>query len=118
MRIRTIRYGAVFALATLPPLPLIAATAPAPTEEFYLTECLNTGAELSICSCIAQAFAVTTDVRADVVSAIMQDYVLMGESDPPFDEVKRDLAMVKLNASDTEIRKAIMVANSGAQCLE
>src|ERR1043165_5662408 len=85
MFIRAIAYGAVLAIATLPPLPALAAE---PSEDFYLTECLGAGADIAICDCMSEAYAPIKNVKAELVSAIMRNFLVRGALDPQPVEVK------------------------------
>lgn len=116
MRGRTIAYGVIFAVAALP-LPVMAA-APQPTEDFYLSECLSTGHEQGVCQCMAKAFTVSKDVRPELVSAIMQEYLLKGDVAINAPRIKQDLPKLKLTATDAEIDKAVLVAKEGIKCEE
>lgn len=100
-------------------VPTQAAAAPAPSEEFYFSECLKTGHELGICRCQARALAQAKDVNAELVSAIMKEYILK-EGDRAIDpaRVKQDLPRLKLTATDAEIAKAVEAAARGAKCQE
>jgi hypothetical protein len=115
MRGRVIAYGAIFLIAALP-LPVMAA--PQPTEDFYLSECLSTGHEQGVCQCMAKAFTVSKDVRAELVSAIMQEYLLKGDVAINAPRIKQDLPKLKLTATDADIDKAVVVAKEGIKCDE
>ena len=115
MFIRAIAYGVLFSAATLPPLPVLAAE---PSEAFYLTECLGSGAEIEICDCMAEAYAPIKNVKAELVSAIIRDFLVRGALDPRPAEVKPELAREHLQATDAEIARAIAVARTGVRCLQ
>jgi hypothetical protein len=113
--VRAIAYGAVFACATLPPQPAFAAE---PSEDFYLTECLGSGADVDICYCMAEVYAPIKTVKADLVSAIMRNFLVRGALAPRPAEVKTEIAREKLQATDAEIQRAIAVAKTGLRCLQ
>jgi hypothetical protein len=115
MFIRAIAYGAAFAMATLPPLPALAVE---PAEDFYLTECLGSGADLDICDCMAEAFAPIKNLKAELVSAIMRNFLVRGALDPRLAEVKPEFARENLKATDAEIQRAITAAKAGVRCLQ
>jgi hypothetical protein len=117
MPVRGLGLIAFLTLAGLAPPQAVAAQAP--SEEFYFSECLKTGHELGICRCQAQALAKAKDVNAELVSAIMKEYILK-EGDRAIDpaRVKQDLPRLKIAASDDEIAKAVEAAAEGAKCQE
>jgi len=116
MRHRAIGYGLVFAIMMLAPVPVSAA--PQPTEDFYLNECLSTGHEQGVCQCLAKAFTISKDVNPDLVSAIMQEYLLKGDVAISSARIKQDLPKLKITATDSEIEKAVLVATAGTKCEE
>ena len=95
-----------------------AAPAPQAAEDYYLSDCLSTGFEQGVCQCLAKAFAPIKDVRADLVAAIMQEYLLKGDVAISAPRVKQDLPKLKLMASDAEIEKAVEAAKQGIRCEE
>jgi hypothetical protein len=96
-----------------------ASAAPAPSEEYYLTECLKTGHELGICRCMAVALAPAKDANAELVAAIMKEYLLKeGDRTPNAARVKQDLPRLKLTATDADIAKAVAASAAGATCEE
>jgi len=115
MFIRAIAYGAVLTLLTLPPLPALAAE---PSEDFYLTECLGSGADIAICDCMSEAYAPIKTVKAELVSAIMRNFLVRGALDPQPADVKTEIVREKLEATDAEIQRAIVVAKAGVRCLQ
>jgi len=115
MFIRAIAYGTWFAVMTLPPLPVLAAE---PSEDFYLTECLGSGADIAICDCMSEAYAPIRNVKAELVSAIMRNFLVRGALDPQPADVKAEIAREKLEATDAEIQRAIVVAKVGVRCLQ
>lgn len=115
MFIRAIAYGAWFAVVTLPPLPAVAAEA---SEDFYLTECLGSGADIAICDCMSEAYAPIKNVKAELVSAIMRNFLVRGALDPQPADVKTEIVREKLEATDAEIQRAIAVAKGGVRCLQ
>src|SRR6266478_557316 len=115
MFIRAIAYGTWFALVTLPHLPAVAAE---PSEDFYLTECLGSGADIAICDCMSEAYAPIKTVKAELVSAIMRNFLVRGALDPQPADVKTEIVREKLEATDAEIQRAIAVARAGIRCLQ
>jgi hypothetical protein len=116
MHRRGIGYGLVFATMLLPPVPVVGA--PQPTEDFYLNECLSTGHEQGVCQCLAKAFTISKDVNPELVSAIMQEYLLKGDVAISPARIKQDLPKLKITATDSEIEKAVLVAKAGTICEE
>lgn len=112
---RALGFGVLFAVSMLPFTSL--AAAPAPTEDYYLSECFATGHELGICRCIAKALSLGRNAKAELVAAIMKEYILK-EGDRAIDpaRVKQDLPRLGLTASDAEIGAAVTVAAEGSKC--
>lgn len=112
---RELGYGALVAVLAFPIGAGVAA--PTPTEEYYLSECFATGHELGICRCIAKALSFGRNANAELVAAIMKEYILK-EGDRAIDpaRVKQDLPRLKLSASDAEIATAVTVAAEGSKC--
>lgn len=112
---RALGFGALVAVLAFP--LAVSAAAPAPTEDYYLSECFATGHELGICRCIAKALSLGRNANAELVAAIMKEYILK-EGDRAIDpaRVKQDLPRLKLSASDSEIATAVGVAAEGSKC--
>jgi hypothetical protein len=109
---------ALVAFAGLTAFPVAAWSAsPAPSEEYYLSECFATGHELGICRCIAKALSLGRNANAELVAAIMKEYILK-EGDRAIDpaRVKQDLPRLGLTASDAEIATAVAAAAEGSKC--
>jgi hypothetical protein len=104
-----------FAMISLAPKVM---AAPQPSEDFYLSECLMTGHELGICSCMAKAFAPFKDAKSELVSAIMRTYLLEGDVLISPERIKQDLSKLNLVATDAEIEKSMAAALAGARCEE
>ncbi len=97
------------------------APAPTPSEDYYLSECFETGHEIGICRCIAAAMAPMKDAKADLVAALMKEYILKEgdraiELDPA--RVKQDLPRLNVTGTDAEIARAVQVIAIGAKCQE
>src|SRR2546423_6750551 len=112
---RALAYGTLLAFATLPPLPALAAE---PSEDFYLTECLGSGADVAICDCFASVYAPIKDVKAELVSVIMRGFLVRGALDPRSAEVAATAMSEHVDATNAEIQRAIAVAKSGVRCLQ
>jgi hypothetical protein len=115
MRISHLALTVLLITSVFPVIPSMGAQG---TEAFYLKACQDTGYEARICNCLAKAYAPVKDVNADALSAIMQDFILMGEPNPALADAKRDMVMQKITISDADLEKAINVAKTGGKCTQ
>ena len=116
MLVRALAYALILAATALP--PFARAATPAPSEDYYLSECLMTGHELGVCNCMAKAFAPYKNAKPELVSAIMRTYLLEGDLAISEARIKQDLPKLKIMATDAEIANSVAAAAAAFACEE